>query len=101
VVLFHDTMVRDRGFGVHRLWAELSPQFPSFNFEHGFGLGMLAAGPDQPPAVRNFLRTANDQPAAVRRIFSALGHRLQCEVDKHHAAANRTWWRRAVDRWRG
>jgi len=44
VVLFHDTIETQRDFGVHQLWAELSPNFPSFNFEHGHGLGILAVG---------------------------------------------------------
>lgn len=98
IVLFHDTAVLDRGFGVHQLWSELGRQFPHFNFEHGFGLGVLAVGGNQSPVVRAFLQTASEQPAAVRRLFSALGHRLQCEVEKQHAAQNRSLLRRAVDR---
>jgi len=98
IVLFHDTMVRDRGFGVHKLWAELSPGFPHFNFEHGYGLGVLAVGRKQPEAVTNFLATANARPAATRQLFSALGHRLQCEVEKKAAGKKPSLLRRAVDR---
>ena len=38
VIMFHDTQVRDCGFGVHRLWAEVAARYPSFEFVHGHGL---------------------------------------------------------------
>lgn len=82
VVLFHDTVVTQRGFGVHQLWRELSDKFPHFNFEHGYGLGVLAAGAAPPAAVGNFLATANTQPAATRALFAALGGRLQHRLEQ-------------------
>ena len=50
IVLFHDVAVRDadRGFGVHRLWAELKARFPTAEFDHSFGLGVLFTS-DPPP----------------------------------------------------
>lgn len=98
LVLFHDTAVMDRGFGVHQLWAELSQSFPHFNFEHGYGLGMLAVGREQPEGVRQFLQTANARPEATRQLFAALGHRLQCQLDQAAAVANRSLLRRMADR---
>lgn len=50
VVLFHDIAVRDpdRGFGVYRLWEELKARFPTAEFAHSFGLGVLFTS-DPPP----------------------------------------------------
>jgi hypothetical protein len=50
VILFHDIAVRDdgRGFGIYRLWEELKGRFPTAEFGHSFGLGVLFTV-DPPP----------------------------------------------------
>lgn len=40
IVLFHNTSVFEREFGVVRLWNELCGNFPQFEFIHGHGLGL-------------------------------------------------------------
>ena len=44
VVILHDTVTRLNDFGVWRLWDELQNKYPSFNFTHNYGLGVLAVG---------------------------------------------------------
>jgi Methyltransferase domain len=74
VVLFHDINVLERGFGVARFWAEVAARFPSFSFLHGHGLGVLAAGPDVPPAIRSLCATeAPSAVAVLRERFASLG----------------------------
>ena len=75
VILFHDTMVRERNFGVWRLWDEISKQHPSFEFRHTYGLGVLLVGTDLPDAIRRLAdATAGDGGVLVNRLFERLGN---------------------------
>jgi len=69
VVLFHDTQVFDRGFGVHKLWAELCEDYPSFEFKHSHGLGVLLVGKDVTPALVELIELLNDNPMPAQAVF--------------------------------
>lgn len=73
VVLFHDTAVRDRDFGVWRVWQELSVRFPSFEFPHGNGLGVLFTGRDMPDALTPLFLGGPDAAAVIRSAYARLG----------------------------
>lgn len=79
VVLFHDTAVTGRGFGVHRLFAELAQRHETFAFHHGNGLGVLGLDDRVPAAVRALFSAPPDIAAAVRASYQALGRAVEVE----------------------
>src|SRR5271165_6153152 len=75
VVVFHDTNVRERDFGVWKLWQELAEIYPSFEFHHSEGLGVLGVGETQPRLLRRLFEIGSDpqSTAIVRLIFASRG----------------------------
>lgn len=73
VVLFHDTMVRERDFGVWKLWSELRQRYPSFEFQHSHGLGVLLVGKDPPAPVLALTATDAGEQKVFLRLFERTG----------------------------
>ena len=82
IVLLHDTNVRERGFGVFRLWEELREQYPAFEFLHGHGLGVLGIGTELPEPVNQLFAAAPDagRSARMREIYARLGSAIEERV---------------------
>ena len=74
VVLCHDIEVREKDFGAWRLWERLRGEYPSFEFRHGHGLGVLGVGRDFPEPIQwLFSLRGTEEANDVRRFFSRLG----------------------------
>ncbi len=74
IILFHDTCGHREDFGIFRLWEELKPQYPHFEFFHGHGLGILGIGKELPEALQSLFELPTDGAANhVRMAYARLG----------------------------
>ncbi|MCS6873110.1 MAG: class I SAM-dependent methyltransferase [Pyrinomonadaceae bacterium] len=76
VILLHDTNERQRDFGVHALWREISQKYPHFEFLHGHGLGVVAVGTEIPAALKDFFNSTEEEATLIRSFFQTLGLRI-------------------------
>lgn len=82
VVLFHDTNVKERGFGVWKFWREVSTRYPSFEFGHSHGLGVLVVGARSRPLLESLtVEAGSTQAEYINRLFEFQGARLKADFD--------------------
>ncbi len=106
VMLFHDIEVRERDFGVWRLWQELKENYPNFELVHGHGLGLLAVGERPPEPLQQLLRAPESTLVPLREFFYQLGLRLekdqasqsQSNEIKEHARAKESLTQQLAER---
>ena len=76
LMLFHDTNVRERDFGVWRLWEELATRYPAIVFRFSGGLGLLAVGTAIDSSLTDWFSLDAAGRTALEQYFFSLGDRV-------------------------
>lgn len=86
LVLFHDSNVREREFGVYKLVDSLKERYPFFEFSHGHGLTLFMIGTGYSEHINNLVAFEKHRHAKknVQHIFARLGKSCAdaCELIK-------------------
>jgi FtsZ-binding cell division protein ZapB len=85
VVLFHDTNVHKDDFGVYKFWAEVAANYPSMEFFHYHGLGVLQISKPED----SFIPESKEQQELVRGIFSGISESMLLKVELERLTADR------------
>jgi glycosyltransferase involved in cell wall biosynthesis len=87
IVIFHDIHVIELDFGVWKLWNELKLKYPSFEFFHGHGLGILAIGKNYPPDLDILFNLNTKEEVTIREFYKKLGSRLEKTISLQTASS--------------
>jgi hypothetical protein len=97
IILFHDVMLRDRAFGVWKLWEEIAREDNSFLFEFGYGLGIWKkqrVTRNDPLFIRKLLTANEVEKREINRFYAnaaaalALWENLHKRPDAETAVSN-------------
>ena len=70
IVMFHDTEVRERDFGVWKFWSEVKQRYKFLEFYHSHGLGVLFTGRAASNDLDSFLQQLHSQNRNVELLQS-------------------------------
>ena len=85
VVLFHDTNVHKDDFGVYKFWAEIAAKYPSMEFFHYHGLGVLQICEPED----SFIPESQEQQEQGRVLFSSLSESMLLRAELERVTADR------------
>ncbi len=80
IIIMHDTCVREKGFGVWKLWEEVSKKYMNIEFSHGHGLGVLFLGKSLNNRLAS-LPSDNGKVRYLKSLFKFLGEKLKLSVE--------------------
>jgi hypothetical protein len=85
LLLLHDVRVRNKGFGVWKIWEELQQQSRSWTFEDGPGLGVWQKPPGGPlPGfLEDLLAPPGDANLPLARYYTERAKALQERIARH------------------
>ncbi len=77
IVVFHDTNVRERNFGVWKFWEEICSNYPyHMEFKHSSGLGVVQISDTDDGPTIPWLSATNTDHALIKNYFTFLGEQL-------------------------
>ncbi len=81
VILFHDINVHERGFGVWELWEQIHNTYPSIEFYHSHGLGILFTGESQPEIIQHLVSQWQNEGdcLTIQKLFERLGKNITAQ----------------------
>jgi len=74
LIILHDINVRERNFGVYKLWEELKEKYDHFQFDFGHGLGIVCMGKNVPDPLKNLINKNEGYYTFLRNYFSERGN---------------------------
>ena len=93
VIIFHDTNVYERSFGVWRLWNEMKSKHPHFHLPHCHGLGVIYVGIEPSPVaalLRRFGRERWPQNGYDQYFYGTRPLSIKKSVLEHELLSVRT-----------